>query len=1284
MLINKHQKIFALILLIASLILFNISFVNAASLPSVETLSASYVSGNAAALNGRVTNNGGGTINERRFDWGTTSSCSDGWTNSTGVAGNYFSYYLTGLTPGRTYYFRAWAHNSAGWSHGNVLSFTTTSLCTNECSSSGTTRCSGNYKQICGNYDADSCLEWCETPDCNSGYHGDDCGSSYCDSFGSNYCKSGNVYHSRTCYNKGCSSNTCFNNSYTDEQLVQTCSNGCSNGVCTVNQIPTCSLSSSPRSGNAPLTVTFNLGASDSDGSIGAWVLDVTGDGNADYSGTGNPPSTKTYTYNNPGSYSVAFIVSDNKGANSNPCLDTINVGSNDPPTASLSASPLIGDAPLTVGFSLNASDSDGYIANWILDYGDGTSDSGNGNPPSTKFHTYANNGTYSAILSVFDNGNVNVFSMKTITVNAKNQIPTCSLSSSPRSGKAPLFVTFSLSGNDPDGSIAAWVLDVTGDGNADYSGNGNPPATKTYNYTNSGSYSVAFMVKDNKGKFSNACLDTINVGSINQPPISSLSADPKTGNAPLNVTFSLGASDSDGSITIWALVTGDGTNYSGNGNPPATKIHTYTNPGTYTAILGISDDDNATNFAMDTIVVNQPLPQATLTLYVHEGSVNGQIIPGARVNGTDASGKYFDVVTDSNGYVTITGSVGTWSFTASMSGYKIVSWSQTINTTCRRDAYIQKEASPISIVITSPLKINPVKSEYDTSDILSAEFKIKNNGASPVTLDVLTVGGRDPDNVVIDFYWQRNITIAPYSNYSYSGNIYSLLSKQGNYHFFCTYRTQEGNWNTNIDLGTGLNVNDREKDIRVVPKYYLTSVPLIDRGGIIIPNGTFPAGEGKMIPIYVPDVINDSNIIRDVDGWITVKNIEKAKFNWDPLKFFLGLFTVGSINSDSPIKSPTGEAVANSFVTLITSGIDASSVAKYKITIQQKGSEQNFRAIIQQGVYPSPVKDLAGAGEQIIINPFDNIYFSNMIAEVFYLEPCSFPYNYWLTASVDSLHENDEYLYYISISNDNRIVSTPKIYAGDKIEVKKISDFNPFNKEVVLELKGDSYTSFFSRPVNNETFKSIKKELSQIDLTLNSTIKIQEHSSGELRVYDSNGNVTGIVNGVIKEEIPFSIYDNESKTVFLSDPSSVYHYNIVGTTAGIYGLTITFTGKESTDKFDAFDIPISNNTVYQYTVDWGVISQGGEGVTLEIDSNGDSLFEKIITEDKELTQAEFIKKTTIPILHCQELQNMKNDLTASYMLQNDINCYETKTWNNGKGFEPIGNLSNKFTGSFN
>ncbi|MCK5773379.1 MAG: hypothetical protein KAH57_06280 [Thermoplasmata archaeon] len=46
------------------------------------------------------------------------------------------------------------------------------------------------------------------------------------------------------------------------------------------------------------------------------------------------------------------------------------------------------------------------------------------------------------------------------------------------------------------------------------------------------------------------------------------------------------------------------------------------------------------------------------------------------------------------------------------------------------------------------------------------------------------------------------------------------------------------------------------------------------------------------------------------------------------------------------------------------------------------------------------------------------------------------------------------------------------------------------------------------------------------------------------------------------------------------------------------------------------------------------------------------------------------------------QLQNISANLTAHYILISDINASETESWNNGSGFRPIGNLSNKFSGS--
>ena len=72
-----------------------------------------------------------------------------------------------------------------------------------------------------------------------------DCGQSSCGDFGSNYCKNGSVYRSRSCINKGCDSGSCISNVSSDEQLVQPCANGCSNGECTrIPMVVACSQNS--------------------------------------------------------------------------------------------------------------------------------------------------------------------------------------------------------------------------------------------------------------------------------------------------------------------------------------------------------------------------------------------------------------------------------------------------------------------------------------------------------------------------------------------------------------------------------------------------------------------------------------------------------------------------------------------------------------------------------------------------------------------------------------------------------------------------------------------------------------------------------------------------------------------------------------------------------------------------------------------------------------------------------------------------------------------------------
>ena len=54
-----------------------------------------------------------------------------------------------------------------------------------------------------------------------------------------------------------------------------------------------------------------------------------------------------------------------------------------------------------------------------------------------------------------------------------------------------------------------------------------------------------------------------------------------------------------------------------------------------------------------------------------------------------------------------------------------------------------------------------------------------------------------------------------------------------------------------------------------------------------------------------------------------------------------------------------------------------------------------------------------------------------------------------------------------------------------------------------------------------------------------------------------------------------------------------------------------------------------------------------------------------------------------MPISDCEGLQEMRKELDASYFLLNDIDCTETKNWNEGAGFAPVGSPNEPFFGSF-
>lgn len=128
-----------------------------------------------------------------------------------------------------------------------------------------------------------------------------------------------------------------------------------------------------------------------------------------------------------------------------------------------------------------------------------------------------------------------------------------------------------------------------------------------------------------------------------------------------------------------------------------------------------------------------------------------------------------------------------------------------------------------------------------------------------------------------------------------------------------------------------------------------------------------------------------------------------------------------------------------------------------------------------------------------------------------------------------------------------------------------------------------------------------------------------------ELRIYDSQGRITGLIEGQVMEEIPNSAYFNNTFILFSSnDP---YTYEIKGLENGFYKLLIAHFIQNKSIVFTATDIPISPDAIHQFILDWGSLSQNQHGATIRVDLNNDGTFEKTFTSDKELTQDEFISQ---------------------------------------------------------
>ena len=305
----------------------------------------------------------------------------------------------------------------------------------------------------------------------------------------------------------------------------------------------------------------------------------------------------------------------------------------------------------------------------------------------------------------------------------SENEAPMAVADASPISGNSPLEVTFSgVNSTDDTGIVSyAWAF---GDGATSTAMN------PVHTYTELGQYQAVLTVTDGEGLTSSDSV-TINVtDQEDTPPEAVAGANPTSGPAPLEVSFTGTNSTDDNAITsyLWDFQDNE---ISAAPNP----TWTFNTPGTYNVTLTVKDTSNQEDTTTITITVTEPDNEA----------------PVANASATPISGTApLEVSFSSNGSSDDNGITAySWNFKDGQSS-SAANPTHTFNTAGTYQVTLTvTDEDNLSDTDTVTITVSESSNQAPTA-VASASTT---SGDAPLTVNFSASGSTD-DNGIVNYYW--------------------------------------------------------------------------------------------------------------------------------------------------------------------------------------------------------------------------------------------------------------------------------------------------------------------------------------------------------------------------------------------------------------------------------------------------------------------------------------------------------------------------------------------------